>query len=696
MTGVTKKTTILVIYFCKALVILKVSKKKGFSLAAGLFFLTYLSFGQTRPRPEINLDEFIQRIFPLQQENINYEDLYESLFQLYQHPINLNTATYEELSSLYVLSVAQIKSLLTHRTQYGDLLSIYELQAVAGFDMTTIQQLLPFIEVRQKFNAKSLYNNVGHINDHYLVLRSSQTLEKSRAYKENKYPGSPQQLYARYRLSSPRDFQIGLVAEKDAGEKNYLDFYSFHLQLKNKGNLKNLILGDYQLQFGQGLVLGAGFFLGKGSEAVTTIRRSNIGARPYGSLLEGGYFRGIAATYQLKRIELTAFYSYIKRDAGIDETDAGREEYFSSVLASGYHRTETEVARKNQLTEQNIGMNAAFRFNNGYIGATVLHTQFDAILMRIPRLYNKFEFSGKQNTVMSTNFSYTWQNFNFFGEAARSASGGTGIAGGLVAALSKQLEGAMHLRYYARNFHSFYANALAEGSRNINEQGIYWGLKYSPKKNLTFSAFYDRFKFPWLRYLVDAPSHGFDYLLRASYQLNKRTLLYAQYHAEYKGKNLPDNTTPTDIVVNTVRENILGNFDYTIHRNFKIQSRVQVNTFQYEGRAKSTGYAIMQDVEGSIKRLYLKGRIAYFATDDYDSRIYAFENTVLYAVSFPAYFGKGIRVYLNGRYALNQHLELWVRYARTQMKSQDSIGSGNDIIAGNHKSDISLQIRYKF
>ncbi|GAB3501571.1 helix-hairpin-helix domain-containing protein [Emticicia fontis] len=632
----------------------------------------------------------------MQQENINYEDLYENLYQLYQNPIDLNSATYEELSSLYVLSVSQIKNLLAHRQQYGDLLSIYELQAVSGFDLATIQQLLPFVEVRQKFSAKALSNSITNASDHYLVLRSSQTLEKSKGYIENKYLGSPQQLYARYRLSSPRDFQIGLVAEKDAGEKNYLDFYSFHLQLKNKGNLKNLVLGDYQVQFGQGLILGAGFFLGKGSEAVTTIRRSNMGIRPYGSLLEGGNFRGAAATYQLKKIDLTAFYSYTKRDASIDETDGEREEYFSSILTSGYHRTETELARKNQLTEQNIGANATFRFSNGYIGATLLHTQFDAILMRRPRLYNKFEFTGKENTLAGANFSYTWQNFNFFGEAARSGSGGLGLTGGWVAALNKQIEWAMHLRHYDKNFHSFYGNALAEGSRNINEQGIYWGLKYSPKKNLNFSGFYDRFSFPWLKYLVDAPSRGYDYLLRASYQINKKALLYAQYHAEHKGKNLPYNTTPADVVVSTIRENMLANFDYTISRNFKWQSRVQVNTFQYEGRAKSTGYALMQDVEGSIKRLYLKGRVAYFSTDDYDSRVYAFENTVLYAVSFPAYYGKGTRIYLIGRYVLNQHLDLWLRYARTQLKNKDTMGSGNDLIEGNHKSDMSLQVRYRF
>lgn len=343
-----------------------------------------------------------------------------------------------------------------------------------------------------------------------------------------------------------------------------------------------------------------------------------------------------------------------------------------------------------------MGFNGTYRFYNGYIGATLLHTQFDAVLMRRPRLYNKFEFTGKQNTVAGANFTYTWQNFNFFGEAARSSSGGKGLTGGWVAALSRQIEWAVHFRHYDKNFHSFYSNALAEGSRNINEQGTYMGLKYSPTKSLTFSGFYDRFKFPWLRYLVDAPSNGYDYLLRASYQINKKALVYAQYHAEHKGKNLPDNTTPTDIVVNTVRENMMGNLDYSVSRAFRLRTRVQVNSFQYEGRAKSVGYALIQDFEGTIKKLQLNGRIAYFATDNYDSRIYAFENTVLYAVSFPAYYGKGIRMYLNARYVLNPHLDLWLRYSRTQMRNQDSIGSGNDVIAGNHKSDVNMQIRYSF
>lgn len=653
-------------------------------------------FSQTRPRPEINLDEFIQKVFPVQQENINYEDLYEALYQLYQNPIDLNSATPEELSSVYFLSTTQIKSLIDHREKFGNLLSIYELQAVQGFDLETINRILPFVDVRQKFGAKSFIEGLKNATEHYLVVRADQTLEQAKGYQNGKYLGSPQRIYTRYRLSHPQDFRIGIVSEKDAGEQSLTDFFTAHLQIQNKGNLKNLILGDYQVQIGQGLITSAGFALGKGSEAVSTTRRSNLGIRPYGSLLEGGFFRGAAATYRFNKIDFTGFYSIRNTDASVDEGSGEREDYISSILTSGLHRTTTELARKAQILEQNIGVNALFRFRNGQIGATMLNTQFDGVLKRTPQLYNRFEFSGNKNTVVGANFSYIFQNFNFFGEAARSSSGGIGAVGGFIAALSRQIEWAVNLRHYDKNFHSFYANAFGEGSRTINEQGIYWGLKYTPKKGVSFSALYDRFRFPWLRYLVDAPSGGFDYLLRFTYQPNKKVLFYTQYHEEHKGKNLPNNQTVTDIVVETNRQSVLTNFEYSINRVFKTQTRLQYNRYQYIGYSKSNGYAIMQDIEGTLKRLQLKGRIAYYSTDDYDSRIYVYENDVLYAVSFPAYYGKGLRTYLVARYPVNRNLDVWLRVARTQLQNTDTIGSGNDEINAPHKTDVRMQVRYSF
>src|SRR5690554_8234852 len=94
---------------------------------------------------------------------------------------------------------------------------------------------------------------------------------------------------------------------------------SFHPIPKRK--MENLNRGDYQAQFGQGLVFGSGYSPGKGAEAITTVRRSSVGLRPFTSAMEFGFFRGGAATYSMGNFELTALYSNAPRDGNVQSLD---------------------------------------------------------------------------------------------------------------------------------------------------------------------------------------------------------------------------------------------------------------------------------------------------------------------------------------------------------------------------------------
>ncbi|MDP5120432.1 MAG: helix-hairpin-helix domain-containing protein [Spirosomaceae bacterium] len=669
-------------------------------LLAFLAFNFTKTLGQAYPEQAINLDEFIQKIVSTQQNDINYEDLYENLYQLYQSPLDLNKANSEDLRSLFLFSELQINNLLKYRLENGNLITLYELQAIPDFDINFIRTIAPFVTISNQLNTDDLTSIFSRTTDHSLTFRADQTLEPSRGFTEGNYLGRQQRFYTRYRMQHPKDFSFGFIAEKDAGETDFFDYTIFHAQLQNKGRIKNLIIGDYQASFGQGLVLAAGYFVGKGGEPIYTTRRSNVGLRSYNSVVEGGFFRGGAATFDLGKVEVTAMVARNKRDGSVTESDSDelleREEIFSSLLTNGFHRTESEIAKKGALNEQNIGVNATYKIQNGHIGVSFLNTSFDKTFQRREQLYNQFEFSGKQNSIVGINGNYGWQNFNFFGEVARSSSGGIGAVGGLVASLSPQVEWSLNLRSYDPNFHSFYSNAFGEGSRTINERGIYTGFKYSPNRSITFSAFYDRFTFPWLRYLVDAPSGGFDYLLRFTYKPTRQHVFYMQYHEEQKGRNLPDNETVTDIVVTTKRQNTLVNFDFTPSRNFKLQSRIQYNRYSFVNYSVSNGFAIMQDIEGTIGKLQLKGRVAYFKTEDFNSRVYAYENDVLYAVSFPAYFGEGMRFYLVSRLSVSRKIDLWARIARTERFDGVEIGSGNNALGVPHRTDVRVQLRYKF
>ena len=278
---------------------------------------------------------------------------------------------------------------------------------------------------------------------------------------------------------------------------------------------ETLLVGDYQMQIGQGLVLSAGFVLGKSAETVQTVRRPTLGARPYTSLTEYGYFRGATATYAFhKNVDITLLASRNHRDANT-APDNAEGLVATSLQTSGLHRTQSELDDRGSLLETNLGVHLLYHTpNQAQLGLTVLQTTFDTFFRKRDLAYNQYEFTGKQNLVVGLHGGYIWQNWNFFGEVAHSSgsttnSGGVGAVGGALASLTKKLDMALALRHYDRNFHSFYSNAFSEGSRNSNESGAYLGLKYTVYRKLTLGGFVDVYKFPWLKYLIDKPSSGF-------------------------------------------------------------------------------------------------------------------------------------------------------------------------------------------
>jgi hypothetical protein len=673
---------------------MKKNRTKFLTLLMALIFFN--GFGQTINRPEINLDEFILKLAPIQTEDANYEDIYENLFTIYQNPLDLNKADIADLRALFFLTENQINAILNHKNKFGNFMSIYELQAVEGLTMEDIRTLLPFVQVRNEIGTTRFSNFTKKAVEHYLVLRADQTLEPSAGFKEDKFMGSAQRYYTRYRMSHSKDFSIGFVSEKDAGEKNFMDYYNFHVQVQNKGIVKNLVVGDYLMQFGQGMIFSAGFAAGKGSEPVYTTRRSNIGIRPYNSVVENGSFRGVANTLKNGNFEITTMAAINKRDAAVDLNEETQDDFFSSILSAGFHRTETEIANRNAIKETNFGGNILYKLDHLQIGFSVLHTSFDKTFQKRELLYNRFEFTGNQNTVLGPNISLSWQNFNFFGEAARSSSGGFGYISGLVGSLGPKVEWALNLRNYQPNFHTFYGFSFAEGSRTINEKGIYNGLKYIVKKGLEISAFYDSFSFPWLKYRVDAPSAGKDYQVRILYKPNKTFSQYIAFHKETKARNASDSKAVTHQLLQTDRNNLVLGTDYSSGTWLRLQTKLQYNGFSIENNSKSDGYAIIQDIETKIKRSQIKGRLAYFNTDSYDSRIYAYENDVLYAVSFPAYYGKGWRYYLIGKMPISRNLDVWIRLAQTNVSDRATLGSGTSEIAGNRKTGLKIQLKYSF
>ncbi|WP_332368852.1 hypothetical protein [Spirosoma telluris] len=136
--------------------------------------------GQRIDRPE-DISRYLQDLFPVQTEGIDYQSVYDALTQLYANPLDLNGASREELETTYLLSERQLNSLAAYRAEFGDLLSIYELQAVPDFDLPTIRRLLPFVTVA---GTPGLFGALPTPTDNYLIVRYEQVLEQQKGFSE--------------------------------------------------------------------------------------------------------------------------------------------------------------------------------------------------------------------------------------------------------------------------------------------------------------------------------------------------------------------------------------------------------------------------------------------------------------------------------------------------------------------------------
>jgi hypothetical protein len=658
-----------------------------------------------RPFREIDAEQLVEEILALQDLDLNYEDLYENLLQILSNPLDLNKASANEFRALFILSELQINALLNYRQDYGPFLSVYELQSISGFDTESIYRLLPFVQVAVKdTDRKKIAGRILNSQNRYWINRYERTLQIRRGYttdasEAGAYAGSPNKIYSRFRAFEANDYSIGFTLEKDAGEamkwnpstKYYgFDFVSGHLSLHNISRVKTLTLGDYQMQFGQGLVFGGGFGIGKGAETILALRRPNRGIIPYTSVNESGFFRGAAAQVKLaKHTDLILMHSIFNQDMSSQSDSIA-----SSILTSGFHRTRNEINNRKRLPERNVGIILNHQRNNLDAGLTLLHTKFDLPIIRTPRRYNYFAFNGSENLVGSVFLNYNITGFSFFSEVAQSSSGGTGTILGVLSSIGNKTETALSYRSYDPDFHSFYAQALSENAIAQNERALYWGFKQNVNNKLFYAGYIDLFRFQWMRSRAFAPSEGHEYLFRISYRPTNESQVFVMFREEAKARNTNESAN-VYWLDQGIKRNLILNADYNMNKKLSLRTRLQFSTFSLAGN-ETGGMTLVQDLNYKHRKFNFSFRQALFDTDDFENRQYVYERDVLYAFSLPAYNGVGIRNYAMIQFKISKSFDCWIRYARTMYTDRDFIGNGSERISGNLRSDIKLQTRFRF
>ncbi|MGI4727444.1 MAG: hypothetical protein ACRYGB_02645 [Janthinobacterium lividum] len=641
-------------------------------------------------------------------DDYDYSDLINQLQNYRQHPLNLNKATTAQLQDLLFLSYLQIAALQQHIRNNGKLLDLLELQSIDLFDLQTIQKLLPFVTIDQTvdFNKLSLIN-LFRYGKHDFIFRFGEVLQHQKGFiipKDSKlshYTGNPQKLLGRYHFDFQNRIQLAFNMEKDAGEPFFagknstgFDFYTASLAFKNFGLVNKLVIGDYSLQFGQGLGLYTGFSFGKNADA-TLIPKVSRGLTPYSSTNEISYFRGVAATFQYKLVSFTPFISDQPVDATV-QTKANPE-YISSLGTTGYHRTATELANKNSAEQLTYGLDLNYAKRSLKTGITAYSTQFQFPVQRKNNAYNQYIFAGKELDNFSFYYDYSFHNFYLFGETAKSLGGGAATVNGLLSSISSNISLVLMYRDYGRDYRSLYNQAVSENTDAVNEKGIYSGINLKFFKQWTFSAYADFFKFPWLKYQVSQPnSSGHEFLGRLTYQPTSRFVAYLNYRQKLKQQN--NDNAKIKALDQVDYQDFRFDISYPFTQNITFRNRAEIVKYQKGQPAAEYGSMVYQDVifKPKMSKISANARLAWFHTASYDSRVYSFENDVLYSYTILPLQHTGFRTYLNAQYSLAKGLDAWFRYSAYVYHGEKTVGSDLDLIEGNKKSEVRLQVRYRF
>lgn len=634
-------------------------------------------------------------------------------------PVNLNTLKKEELNEIPLLTASQRASLKEYLETYGEVLSMYELQSIRGFDSLVIRSILPFISITPQRKTPALSpGNLIRFGHYDLLLRYEQAFPKSLAFLGNDslraadpglyYPGTPQKYYFRYRFSWFDKVRIGIAGEKDPGEQffrgvqsNGMDFYAAYLSLSDFGILKNLTIGNFRVSYGQGLTIGSGLSSG-GVPGFSSYAATATGIRPSMGMNEDSYLRGLAATIKINRAEFSGFVSYHPRDATISRIDSVSPQTgtVSSFSSTGYHRTRSELEKMNAVTELVCGGNVNLSMAPGQqfgfrVGVTGIYCRYSANVSQKFYPYNRFVFRGKELLNTGFDFQIRFHGIYLFGEVSKCIGRGMSWVAGARLNPDPLVGISLICRNYQPDYQNLFSNAFAQNTLNANERGIYTAINAVVNPKINLSGYIDLFMFPWMKYRADRPTLGHEWGLMLGWKASANVLVtfrFCQKNTQLNGSAEPNPITHKlcDNRTCSYRAGIELHPGNGIVLNTRIEAK-QAGETTTELRY---GYLAFQEIQiRSVKwpESFIL-RFALFDIPDYSARIYVYEPEVLFGYAVPSFQGKGIRTCLVTKFRLARWADLWVRGGITYYTDRYEVGTGPDRTDGNARGELTCQL----
>ncbi len=622
--------------------------------------------------PSAAAEDGIGDLLDREQIGGDLEQLQENLDALKARKIRINEAEPDALRQLPWLNSGDISSLVEARRTRGAILSLRQLEAVIGPEKTA--RIAPYITFARKTRLPPPEEKEplsGSVSSRILWDTTPRD-----GLSDGRYPGDHFKLYNRLQLDYG-NFQANLVHDKDIGEPDVADFVSLSLSASDLGIVQQAVLGNYRLNFGQGLLVGQSRFMSKGSEPSNSVRIGSKRLSPSSSSSEYGFFQGAAATLDLKPLEVTAFWSANLVDA---RNTTGT---ITSFDEAGYRRTMTERNRKDNVTETVYGGSLLYRFESGAVrgkaGGSWLRYDYGEPLKALGSVDGSSSLGGVECDLLIG-------RLGFFGEAAWSEKPHgrvSWIAGADYQVLPK-VNLLFAVRDYDPGYYSPFAGAFAErGDNASNEKGCYFGIEGAVSSKVSLGAYVDWFRFPVLDAHTDYASDGFDTRVFLDYRPSGAVAWAFQYQHRYKEeqKNQGTSSSPVWTALPHITDRFRLDCDIDVSRRLHLRTRGEVKRVVKEyiaGDETYYGWLLYQQANFRAGSFGLKGRFTLFHTDDYDAAIYTYEDDLPLVFNSTAFSGRGKALFLVASWDVSRNLKLAGKFETTWYDDRDVYSSGAD------------------
>lgn len=647
-------------------------------------------------------DYFYDDAYGLEEyDEAQMEEEYERLCELELSPMNINTATVEELSDIPGLTLDQIDEIIRHRDRYGGFTILEELSMIPSISARQRLFICHFLvaqpvekgEWYSKENLKKiLAGGRGEVTTNLGIPLYSRKGDRE-GYLGDKYKYSTK-LTGKF----SEHIKYGLIGAKDAGEPflsngngKGFDFYSFFVNVNGLGRIKSLVLGRYRVRMGLGLVQNGNFSFGK-QMMLSSVSRPATRITGHSTRSDANYLQGAAAVVDLGKkggdgkVTLSAFYSYRHIDATLGDSGAVK-----TIVTSGYHRTEGEMNRKHNTAEACGGIGIAYDRGCWHVGVNGVYDWYNRTLKPDDgAIFRRYFPRGNAFWNVSADYGYVTPTFSLYGETATGDCGALATLNIMKIKLHDDLAVTGVQRFYSYKYYALHANAFSDGGEVNNENGMYVGLLWRAGRHFSLNAYTDISYHPWMKYLTGNSSYAWDNSLSGTFERKSRTYTI-RYRMRLKQRDNAAKSALYDRYEHRLRLVMESSGNVVSLRSQADMSYVALET------SGSFGWMLSQMCTISLpKDVELSAMMAYFNTKDYDSRLYTYERKMPGAFSMPSFYGKGVRFSALCKAKLSDSFFLTARLGFSKYFDRDVISSSLRQIDASYQTDIDLMARWKF